>query len=238
MCSSNLDSLVEDAANLLCSNGEAFTAFEVTKRLRDAGVDVRHYAVKETLGELFFNDNLDEDYTRTSHFVDSSKGSAFVYHPTSMDDNGIEFYLDFVRGNKDGIYDPSHIQNIPPTILPISIPVGCQAHTTSLSCAHDDHEVTKAVDMKNRLRIPASFMRAIGAKPHEFVNVLVDTLDSKIVVSKGQMASTAITSVRPLAVDNYNNLRINLVTSGLSNAKYKIEIDDTGAYKALIATPA
>lgn len=74
------------------NSNQMFTAFDVTKELRQSDPDVKHYIVREAVADIFTNDDTMLDYTRT--LVDlPGKGSAFVYH--DVNSNPIDYVDSF-----------------------------------------------------------------------------------------------------------------------------------------------
>jgi hypothetical protein len=75
--------VVTDVLNVLTikvAHGESFTAFDVTKTLRDEGHRVRHRDVRMIVHTTYETDGL-KDYDRTYKPVGKSGEMAFVYHP-------------------------------------------------------------------------------------------------------------------------------------------------------------
>lgn len=84
-----LEAQIENTIRTLVSEGEMFTAYDVTRILRSQGVQVYHSQVRSVVYQMFNND-MDDNYTRT--LFNLGQNSAFVYHhamedPSDYDQN-------------------------------------------------------------------------------------------------------------------------------------------------------
>jgi hypothetical protein len=70
---------LRSALNTRIDGGEMFTAWDITRELRKA-TDYPHWALRQVVHALFFDEFPGEGYTRTLCELDGSITPAWVYH--------------------------------------------------------------------------------------------------------------------------------------------------------------
>jgi len=83
---SDLEEQVDVIVTDLCEGDGLFTAYDITKEIRNAGVSCRHAKVRRIVHNTYNNGEMDDNYMRSLIFVDSNV-QAFVYHPANVDPN-------------------------------------------------------------------------------------------------------------------------------------------------------
>jgi len=75
---------VETQIEAVTGDRQMFTAFDITRRLRASGEQIRHSDIREVVHDMFREGELSDNYIRTLRNI-SQRDTAFVYHLPSHD---------------------------------------------------------------------------------------------------------------------------------------------------------
>jgi len=207
MCDHATETEVINSTKDLISKRKMFTAWDVTRIVRDKlSNNVPNREVKKVVHSLFFTQQMD-DYQRATVPVASADPQAppFVYHPPELDPT---------------VYDP--ISNLPNSGSGSTqaTPV-ISATPVTIDPDDDDIAIGSFVMLARQgdgfVRIPAAYMRAIGAKPHDRVGV-IRSINGVTVCTKNSMFDNQKT-------DERNNLRV--YPNNLVDLKSKVKVTVT-----------
>ena len=198
-----LTQLVEDVIVDFTNEERIFSAYDVTKKLRACGHDVRHFEVKGVVHGLYTNFEMDNQMIRTGIRLNSGRWT-LVYHMNWQDVAN---------------YDPNDVAEVAKDTQVTTIDDGTSGQDRdSYSDTQDrdnydmddedenDDGVTNLTkDNRRRVCIPANSLRSIGANVGDVVYALPTT--DLVVISK-----TDTSDAHPYIVDKDNNVRLgNLV---------------------------
>ncbi|MFN4261528.1 MAG: hypothetical protein ACK4RK_19770 [Gemmataceae bacterium] len=82
--------LVEQILREKTTNGELFTAFDVTQEARRRGLTQRHSVVRDLVHDFFTHSVTNIPYTRTLMTIPGAAAQAWVYHPRGTDPNNYQ----------------------------------------------------------------------------------------------------------------------------------------------------
>jgi len=217
-----LQSVIEAVVNDKVQAGEMFTAYDVTKEVRNRGHRERHNNMKTVVHDYYGRGLMGSDYTRTLIPIQGAPVPAFLYHrytddPTTYNPSqpraassnpaavGAAVGNFYAQGKADPDDDddgsaanPTSASLSPPSSLP------------QLSTGTVKNGVRKP-DARGTVCIPAKHLRACGFKPKD--TVFVWTKDGKTLA----VQKPATSGGKPLAkytVDENNNVRITKVPLG------------------------
>ncbi len=187
-----IETMAEDVVAQMVCDGFMFTAFDVTKKVRESlgeGTFVSHSDVNRLVQEKFFNGDLDP-YVRDilTISVNGVDSSPWIYHSPNSPAN---------------IYDPSWIENNPTQIgtksdmskpyssiyIPTVFDVGGSSAVSdgTLTVGVSDGVDTVKVTSEKRLNIPLKIVEDCGLTPNELISVSID--NNEIKLSKGILTS-------------------------------------------------
>lgn len=131
----DLQNLVADIISKVTNGNHPFTAFDITKALRDENpnTEIRHEDVRAVVDSLYRIGQIDPNYTRTSTVLKTGK-SAFVFHNINTDSTDYPFA-------KKGDTDNTAIDNT--------------------NVVQDEEEIVE-ITKESRLNIPQRLLRAVG----------------------------------------------------------------------------
>ena len=142
MCDSATRQLIEDEVKNKVSNGEMFTAYDVTCSIRKNGTNETHNEIKEVVHDLFNQGDM-VNYDRT-RFTIPGKGSwAWLYFPIGTD------YNDYARRFT------STSSSSTTTVSSVSSTPGFTAAVSGVS-------PVIAPDSEGRVNIPKQLLRDLG----------------------------------------------------------------------------
>jgi hypothetical protein len=174
-----VETMVEDVVSDMLVNGFMFTAFDVTKKVRETlgkGTFVSHSDVNSLVQEKFLNGDLDpyvrDIVTISTNGVNSSpwvyhspNSMANIYDPLWMKDNPTQIGMNVDNNVPSNVYIP--------TVFDVG-GSNCVSNGTLTVGVSDDGVDTVKVTSERRLNIPLKIVEDCGFMPHEFVSVFVD----------------------------------------------------------------
>ncbi len=170
-----IETTVEDVVSQMVCDGFMFTAFDVTRKVRETlgkGTFVSHSDVNCLVQEKLANGDLDP-YVRdiVTIGVNGVDSSPWIYHsPNSL----------------ANIYDPLWMKDNPTQIgMKAVSPVPSHVYIPSVfdvggSSAVSDGVDTVKVTSEKRLNIPLKIVEDCGFMPNEFVSVFVDNNELRV----------------------------------------------------------
>lgn len=210
--------------------GEMFTAFDVTKAVREmvnasdraAGnprQNIPHNEVKQEVHYLFSNGQMGPDYVRNLGNLPLAPGidQPYIYH----------------RNTDDHTAYGSGIPQLAVT------PAQAISGGTAPDPDGGDDGVNKTadgtykVDARETLCVPKSLLSGCGLNSGDEAYVSADPLAGCIVVSKSPPDATVLTQLSTYTVDKYGNVRITqfaLQKGGVGGKEFDIEGDGTKVY--------
>jgi hypothetical protein len=208
MCDSATADLIRGVVKDLTDENLMFSAYDITKILRDRGHSVSHRDVRSEVHSMLGNDEIPR-YVKLMHSFEDRDGntiSAFVFMPD---------------GNFVGDYDakalPDSLQNAPKTN---------QNATTRVGGKKVARIPFGPLDSRGRLWVPKAALFQLGAVPGDKVFVLVGNGRISITQAKKQNAV-------PYHVDKDGLIAISncyLLASGLDRCSYfSFRIDNVNA---------
>lgn len=222
---------IEQVVQDKVQKGELFTAFDVTKAVRQQvgrGTNVPHHEVKSEVHNLFANGQMGSDYTRTLGCLPLAGGvpQPWIYHRNT--DNAANY----------GSGIPQLAPVAAPTAASTVIPVPAVTNDGTDPDSTDDG-VNKTpdgvyrTDARDTLCVPKSLLTAVGLNPGDEAYVSSDPLAGCVVVSKSQPDTTVLTQLSTYTVDKYGNVRITqfaLQNGGVGGKEFDIEGDSKQVY--------
>ena len=197
------EQLVEQVALLKATNGEMFTAHDVTRVIRSQlgrGVNIVHAEVRDLVHGLYEAGKLGSDYSRTLANFPGVSPLPWIYHRTTDDSTR------YRRPSDDAPPNPFQGISVAPAVA-----------TPPL-----DEESVCHVDARETLCIPAKFIRAIGLQAGCPAYIYSDFLNNCVrligILPAGDYAE--------YVVDRNENVRITqyaLQKCGLGGEEYLIE---------------
>ena len=246
MCDQVTKNKVEVVVNDFVSKGYMFTAWDVTKSLRNSGERISHRDVQDTVKDMW-NIGSMTDYTRDTKHI-GAPIAPFVYYHQNSDVN--DYQADWMENNtdqdgmkNDGV-DPSLISS-PVTIpVPVSVstpipttvnangPVNSPVRTTSVM------SVVREVTNENRLNIPIKMLEAAGfifAQHTDFVATIVNK-NSIVIENKNSCFNNRIVDDFIINMTSDGRIRLSRDILDCISVGDKFNIERNGA--KIIVTPA
>lgn len=207
--------VVETVVFEKCQAGDLFTAYDITKEVRNRvgrGTSVLHNDVKQEVHNMFANGQMGADYTRNLGNLSLPAGVSqpWVYHRTT--DDVVNYGQNAAAG-----------QSTPPPSLQVS----GDDNDDGVNKTSDGYY---RVDARETLCVPKAMLAAIGLNPADEAYVSADALAGHVVVTKGLPDQTVLTPLSTYTVDKYGNVRITqatLVRGGVGGKEFEIEGDST-----------
>jgi len=159
MCDQATAKQILDTIHELMDEGKMFTAFDVTKLVRNGGHQVRHHEVRTEVHRLFDNDVMDSQYDRVQHTFNSngSPVTAFVFMRDS--DDVLDYDPDLFGNQQLAPPQPGMLKTPSQGILPAN-PTVAQPPTAPQ---------TDPTDARGRLCVSNSLTRKLGWSPGDYV---------------------------------------------------------------------
>ncbi len=182
MCDLYMQQKIENKVIEFTNQGKMFSAWDVTKALRDEGTDVRHYEVRRIVRNMFDTDDLVNNsinYLRTS--IGLSNGDmTFVYHLPGIDPD-IEY--------------PASV-NFRNTVVsdPVVTPTDAKPASTMNQLLY--------ADSRGRICVPAEFIKKINKTAGD--NICVAVKQGCIILNPVSIGSRD----RYWLIDDSRNIRI------------------------------
>lgn len=240
MCDQVTKSKVEVVVNDFVSKGYMFTAWDVTKFLRNSGERISHRDVQDAVKEIW-NDACMTDYTRDTKHI-GAPVAPFVYYHQNSDVN--DYQADWMENNsnQDGMKNDGVVSNVPAPanvvapVVPvastssggISSPLASNSPVRTNSVASIVREVT----CEGRLNIPVKMLEAAGFAP--CTNVAATIINPNMLVIENKNPSGFCFSV---ATSSDGRIRISKpILDKILPFIDKFKIERTGA--KIVVTPA
>lgn len=216
---------IEQVVSEKVQRGDLFTAFDVTKAVRQIvgrSTPVPHNEVKSEVHNLFANGHMGSDYVRNLGNLPLAAGipQPWIYHR-----------------NTD---DPSTYGSGIPQLTPASVVVAVPAPpAASVDPDGQDDGVNKTadgtykVDARETLCVPKSLLTGCGLNPGDEAYVSADPLAGCVVVSKSPPDATVLSQLSTYTVDKYGNVRITqfaLQKGGVGGKEFDIDGDAKSVY--------
>ena len=200
--------VVKDVVKDLSLNGKMFSAFDVTKVLRnEKGLQVFHSEVRRVVYDMSVSSELPIDYIRSDVVLSNGK-NAIVYHPHSAD---VSQYDEKAIGAQGSPFAPSQ----PPAAQPqVQAPIQSQASSNR--------------DARGRFCISNKLTKMFGYNAGDRVFVTMDPNESKILIIKGMVHQPAGSTIKSYQVDRDGNIRLSrkvLTKAGLDGKQLKANIE-------------
>jgi len=220
MVDAALQSVIESVVNDKVQDGEMFTAYDVTKEVRNRGHRERHDNIKQVVHDYYGRGAMGPDYTRTLIPIAGAPIPAFLYHrhtddPTTFNprskpqpasksdpaDVAAAVSGFYAQGQADPNTDDGSSDNgsgggtsvlAPPASLP--------------KLAAGTVKRARKPDARGTVCIPAKYLRACGFKPKD--KVAVWTKDGSTLVVQKPTTTNAGKPLASYTVDVNNNVRV------------------------------
>jgi hypothetical protein len=231
MCDFATQQLIEKTTLEKAQAGDSFTAYDVTKTVRQSvgrGTPVPHQDVKQEVHGMYERGELGTDYTRTLcnlTTLPAGQSQPWVYHQKGADLNAYGL----------GAHQPAATQGsviVVPQATASAPPPGSD---DSEDEDHDDGNGKQAngsykVDGRSTLCIPANLIRALGLREGDQAHTFANPLDNTVVLTKDSNPQ-GLGPVQPLVdytVNLHENVRITQPTlqrAGIAGTYYNIAGD-------------
>jgi len=180
--------LVKNEVDGQIDQGKMFTAYDITKKLRDAKVWCKHNEVRDEVHNLFHNDEMGADYRRTNGLVNSRNDYAWIYH----------HYMDDAADYVNPSVSPANVLSpVKTVVVPASIPHSAPTFNTNF--------YQKSVDSRGRLLIEKKYVSDVGFEPGDDAYVYFNTAQACLVIVDGTYAGTLL---KVYVVDKDGAIRI------------------------------
>ena len=189
---------VKDAVDAKISQGEMFTAYDITKVLRKTGW-AKHFAVRDEVHRIFMAGEMDDaDYKRTNGRVTSNDDYAWIYHHY-MDDAD-----DYINPSVSpaNTLSPTNVTPAGP-VASVSVPASVAFTLKTPASSVSGNFYYKAVDSRGRLLIEKSYVAGLGLSPGD--DAYVYTSLGKLIIVNGSYTGTLL---RVYLVDKDGAVRI------------------------------
>jgi hypothetical protein len=248
MCDQVTKNKVEAVVNDFVSKGYMFTAWDVTKSLRNSGERISHRDVQDTVKEMW-NISSMTDYTRDTKHI-GAPIAPFVYYHQNSDVN--DYQADWMENNtdQDGMKNDGVDSNLVPVTVPVPapVPVVAQASIPQTVNVNDTvnspvrttsvMSVVREVTNENRLNIPIKMLEAAGfvSTSHiDFIATIVNK-NSIEIENKNQCFNNGIVDDFLINMTNDGRIRLSREILDCISIGDKFNIERNGA--KIIVTPA
>ena len=179
------EQVIRDTVSDFVNKGFLFTAFDITRAIRDDGVTAYHSEAKEVVADIFGNGDM-TDYTRTSVDV-GVKVNPLVYHHEDADATAYESDWFDNNPNQNGFkHDSSTASTASVTSANGYIPlsqidgsedededdaeddqtVAISTNQTQKISNHSTPKGNKVATKEGRLQLPINLIRKVGLTPY------------------------------------------------------------------------
>lgn len=182
--------LVNTVVNELAASGKMFSAWDVTRIVRARGAARGfHNEIRDEVRNVFSNTTLSSNqgynYTRSGHTIGNNI-PVMVYHPTNED------FTSYDPDALDPAKQTAGVTKAVAAVMAVAAPACCSGSGCSVDDGADDEDSDDDVTDGSSItldrqgddqfiRIPAAYMRAIGASAGNTVSV--ETRNNKVIVS-------------------------------------------------------
>jgi len=243
MCDQVTKSKVEIVVNDFVYKGYMFTAWDVTKFLRNSGERISHRDVQDAVKEMW-NDACMTDYTRDTKHI-GAPVAPFVYYHQNSDVN--DYQPDWMENNsnQDGMKNDGVVSTVPANVVvPVAVPVASTATSTegissplvsnSPVRARSITSVVKEVTYEGRLNIPVKMLEVAGFAA--CTNVTASILNPNIILIENKNPSLNVVASFNIATSNDGRIRLSRTILNKISSCDKFKIERTGA--KIVVTPA
>jgi hypothetical protein len=210
MCDADLRNKIIAKVDALIAAQKMFTAWDVTRLLRQDGEWARHDEVRTEVHNLFNDGEMSVNYLRSNVCIDPSTTTyAQVFH-NSLD-------------NPDD-YDKSALTTTPTSVVnptPAVVPTPVSTPTAVKAPLNNDVLTT---DCRGRILIKKSLVQKLGLNPGDNANVWLG-LKGDLCVSSTQLGSGA-KDYRLYIVDKYGEVRIKPGLWNVTSTSFKTEFNN------------
>jgi len=249
MCDQVTKNKVEAVVNDFVSKGYMFTAWDVTKSLRNSGERISHRDVQDTVKEMW-NIGSVTDYTRDTKHI-GAPIAPFVYYHQNSDVN--DYQADWMENNtdQDGMKNDGVDSNLVPVTVPVPVvvPVVAKASIPQTVNVNDTvnspvrttsvMSVVREVTNENRLNIPIKMLEAAGYTPNnDYAATVVEIVntDSIVIENKNQCFNNRIVDDFIINMTSDGRIRLSREILDYISLGDKFNIERNGA--KIIVTPA
>ena len=213
--------LVNNEVAAQIAQGLMFTAYDVTKVLRKAGVWCKHFEVRDEVHNLFANGDMGPDYKRTNALVSSNGDYAWIYHHYMDDPN------DYANPSVSPANANSVTNVVPKASTVSSVVSSAVSSILSSKASVPTGSYSKSVDTRGRLLIEKRHISALGLNPGNEAYVYLHGV--KIEVTEGSYVGGTLLNVYIVDKDGAVRLgsRILKELGSLPSAYYRITPGNT-----------
>ena len=199
--------VVKEVVKDLTFNGKMFSAFDVTKVLRnEKGLQVFHSEVRKVVHDMSTSMELPVDYIRSNTILSNGK-DVIVYHPHSAD---VSQYDEKAIGAQGSPF----VQSQQPVVQPqVQAPIQPKSNNR---------------DARGRFCISNKLTKQVGYNAGDRVFVTMDPNENKISITKGMVHQPAGSAIKSYQVDRDGNIRLSkkvLSTAGLDGKQLNTNIE-------------
>lgn len=213
MCDQVLRDKIIAKVNALTGAHARFTAWDVTRLLRQDGEWARHNEVRTEVHILFEDGDMGRDYLRTNVCIDGSRNIyAHVFHdnidnPSNYDQNGLQ-----------------------------TTPTGnnASAVTTPTAVVSTTDPDILTTDTRGRILIPKRFTQQVGLNFGDAVHCYAGAKNDIYVVNDRPYVGFPTGSYRRYMVDKYGDVRFRPADFNFLGSNFEVAVDG----KNIILTPA
>lgn len=199
MCQ-DLNKKVSTIVNDWITKGYMFSAFDVTKTLRNIGESVAHWEVRNEVRDQYGTGNMGS-YMRTLITVGSNPSETFIYHQYTSDPNT----YDSDWQNSDPTQDKNKVKTSGSGVTAASITTS----TPVASIKHNDDKVH--LTKENRLNISSDLIDSMGLVNGDIVAV-EGIIVNGIPMAEIKLFQPSYTYVAQYIVDNDSRIRLSSKT--------------------------
>jgi len=252
MCDQVTKSKVEVVVNDFVSKGYMFTAWDVTKFLRNSGERISHRDVQDAVKEIW-NDACMTDYTRDTKHI-GAPVAPFVYYHQNSDVN--DYQADWMENNsnQDGMKNDGVVSTVPVpanVVTPVAVPVAAPSTPStpfstggiSSPLAYNSPVRTKnvtsivrEVTWEGRLNIPVKMLEVAGFTVCTNVAATIINPNMLVIENKNPCIGSNVVVSYDVVTSNDGRIRLSRTILNKISQYNKFKIERTGA--KIVVTPA
>lgn len=243
MCDQVTKSKVEVVVNDFVSKGYMFTAWDVTKFLRNSGERISHRDVQDAVKEIW-NGACMTDYTRDTKHI-GAPVAPFVYYHQNSDVN--DYQADWMENNsnQDGMKNDGVVSTVPvpanvvaPVVPVVSTSTGGISSPLASNSPVRTRSVTsvvREVTYEGRLNIPVKMLEVAGFAVG--TNVTASIINPNMIVIENKNPSLNVVASFNVVTSNDGRIRLSrTILDKISSDADKFKIERAGA--KIVVTPA
>lgn len=219
MCDSVLRDKIIAKVNALTAANAMFTAWDVTRLLRQDGEWARHNEVRAEVHILFEDGDMGQNYLRTNVCIDSSRNTyAHVFHnnidnPSNYDANGLQ------------TTPTGNVSATPTAAVPTASPISPACGLPLPVASSTDPDIL-TTDSRGRILIRKWVVRQLGLRPGDAVGVWLGGIGD-LCISVDKVGKWAI-GCRMYLVDKYYEIRIKPSLWNYLGSAFKTDFSSSG----------